>query len=490
MKPGLLPLAFALLALPALNAAADTHYVDLNSPSPTPPYTNWLTAATNIQDAVDAADAGDTVLVNHGVYATGGKAVHGTMTNRVAVDKVLNVQSVNGPEVTLIQGYQMPGTTSGYGEAAVRCVYLADDASISGFTITNGATQDSTSVPPPIMGNGGGIFCASSSAIVSNCVIVENVARWQGGGVHSGSLVDCRVFGNLAVIGGGGAYQSIIRSSVLSSNSATRNFGGGAQASALRDCLVIANSAGFGAGCDGSTLVNCTVAHNTPMFSGGGVRGGAGDNCVIYFNSVDNYASAALNNCCVTPIPVGGVGNITNAPIFVNTNDGSDLRLQSNSPCINAGNNAYVSGSTDLDGNPRISGGTVDMGAYEFQSPGSVLSYAWAQQYGLPTDGSADFVDTDGEGANNWQEWHADTVPTNAASALRMAGVSNAPTGLAVTWDSVTNRNYWLERADDFGIAPSFQTIATNLPGVAGAKTLTDTSATNDGPYFYRVGVQ
>lgn len=59
MKTGFIPLTLALFALPALNAAADTHYVDLNSPNPTPPFTNWPIAATNIQDAVDAADAGD-----------------------------------------------------------------------------------------------------------------------------------------------------------------------------------------------------------------------------------------------------------------------------------------------------------------------------------------------------------------------------------------------------------------------------------------------
>ena len=41
--------------------------------------------------------------------------------------------------------------------------------------------------------------------------------------------------------------------------------------------------------------------------------------------------------------------------------------VQPNSPCVNAGNNAYAIGSSDLDGKPRIAGGTVDVGAYEYQ---------------------------------------------------------------------------------------------------------------------------
>ena len=70
-----LRLTIIALLLAASNLSADTHYVSLGSTNPTPPYTNWATAATNIQQAVDAAAAGDVIVVTNGTYATGSRAV-------------------------------------------------------------------------------------------------------------------------------------------------------------------------------------------------------------------------------------------------------------------------------------------------------------------------------------------------------------------------------------------------------------------------------
>jgi hypothetical protein len=75
-----------------MSAVPAVRYVNLNNPTPALPYTSWTTAATNIQDAIDAAVAGDEIIVTNGTYATGGRAVHGTMTDRVAVDKAVHLR--------------------------------------------------------------------------------------------------------------------------------------------------------------------------------------------------------------------------------------------------------------------------------------------------------------------------------------------------------------------------------------------------------------
>ena len=195
-----------------------------------------------------------------------------------------------------------------------------------------------------------------------------------------------------------------------------------------------------------------------------------------------------LTSCCTTPLAYGA-GNITNAPLFVNPVSG-DFHLASNSPCINAGNNSLVIGNTDYDGNPRIVGGTVDMGAYEYQTPSSFLSYAWARQYHLATDGSEDFADPDGDGMNNWQEWICGTIPTNAASVLKMYAPSNSAVGVQVRWQSVIGRSYFLQRASDLTAQPSFVTLQGSLSGLTNSTSCLDATATNGGSYYYRIGVQ
>jgi|ERR1017187_3728311 parallel beta-helix repeat protein len=516
-------LVLSALAL-GLNTCATTYYVNVANPAPAAPFTNWPTAATDIQSAIDVATNGDIVLVTNGVYQTGGRTVNGyALTNRVVVTKPLTIQSVNGPAITAIQGYQIPGSTNG--NAAVRCIYLTNNAVLSGFTLTSGATRQFSAGDIIHEQSGAGVWCESTNAVLSNCVVIANVAPSGGGGAYSGTLNNCLLVSNQMTWsggGGGGASGSRLNHCTLTGNSGTSgggafqsvlNYcsisnnlgmaGGGVYGSQLNNCIVSHNlqsalgGSGHGGGvCFGVTL-NCTIVGNTANGQYGGIYGGDVSNCIIYYNtckpSYPDYFncqnSSYLNYCCTTPFVSAGTGNITNAPLFANF-DGGDYQLLANSACINSGMNSDVIGTNDFDGNPRIVGGTVDIGAYEFQTPTSVLSYAWAQQYGLPTDGSADFVDTDGDGFNNWQEWIAGTIPTNSASLLQMLSASNSVSGTKVTWQSVTGRTYFLLRGTNLAMQPVFSSIKTNLTGLAGATSFTDTTATNGDSFFYRVGVQ
>jgi parallel beta-helix repeat protein len=339
------------------------HYVAADSANPLPPYASWATAAKNIQDVVDVAAPGALVLVSNGVYAS------------VTVDKPLTLRSVNGPEAAVIQG--------GRG----RCVYLADGASLSGFTVTKGGHDG---WPKQGLGAGGGVWCESTTAVVSNCVLTGNAA-YNGGGAYGGTLNNCVLTGNRASVSrffptykgkGGGACQCTLNNCTLIGNSATGGSygceGGGASECTLNNCTLTGNSANKGGGASACTLYNCALTGNfalpneifpSPSGLGGGACGCTLYNCIVYFNTAPNganYSGGTLNYCCTTPMPSGGVANMDADPLFVNTNKWSGLRLQSNSPCINAGNNDYVTWSTDLHGMPRIVGGTVDMGAYEY----------------------------------------------------------------------------------------------------------------------------
>jgi len=543
----------AMIVYVASNAV---HYVSLASTNPVAPFLTWETAATNIQDAVDAATVpGALVLATNGIYQSGSRVTNGSYqvlwysvgeseTNRLMVAKVVTVASVNGAASTVIDG-----------AGVVRCVYLGTGATLQGFTLTNGY----------VGGDGGGAWCSSRKAIIRDCALVNNYAVNWGGGVSGGCLSNCIVTGNYAYNGvgaesstliscavtgnnsslykiyfgwyvvfasgggvdncvatdcainnnrswygcgassstlyhctlngnyssgsssSGGAYGCTLNRCTLSGNSAAN--GGGVSQSTVNNCIIAGNAANGGGGGISSTLNNCTLIGNYNYFGGPAVNACVMNNCISYYNGNGDYDSACtLTNCCVEADP-GGVGNITNAPLFVNQNT-SDYHLQTNSPCINSGNNAYTVGTNDLDGLARVTGGTVDIGAYEFQTPSSILSYAWAQQFGLPTDGSADKADADGDGLSNWQEWRAGTDPTNAASLLRMLSTTNDPSGTVVTWQSVSGVNYFIQSSGDLSAQPPFITIQSNIVGQAGTTSFTDTTATNGGPYFYRVGVQ
>jgi hypothetical protein len=368
-------------------------------------------------------------------------------------------------------------------------VYLTNGAVLAGFTLTNGATQSSGDSSRNQ--SGGGVWCEGLSGVVSNCVLTGNAANYSGGGAYFGTLSQCVLTGNSATYGGG-ANAGTLNHCALTDNSA-RFEGGGTFGGMLNNCVLTGNSAtNSGGGANVGTLNNCTLTGNSANY-GGGANGGTLTNCIVYYNdarySGANYSGATFNHCCTIPLPAGA-GNLTNAPSFVDTNHWGNLRLQTNSPPINAGNDAAAPGPTDLDGNPRIIGGRVDMGAYEYTNAvtSNGVPWEWLVQYGLPIDGSADFEDPDGDHLNTWQEWQCDTDPTNALSVLRLLTPLADGANRSVSWASVTSRVYSLERSSTVNPG-SFQPLATNLAGQSGVTTFIDTNAASAGPSYYRVRV-
>jgi hypothetical protein len=473
--------------------AATANYVRQTNAHPMSPYATWATAATNIQAAVDAAYVGSTIWVSNGIYQTGGRIISGgSLSNRVVVTKPVAVRSVNGPDATFIIGSRATAAAN-FGNN-VRCVYLAAGSALSGFTLTNGGTRASGSTVSDT--SGGGVYCEATSIVVSNCVIAGSFATNSGGGIYYGTLYNCKLTDNRATYGGG-AYNATLYDSLLANNSCNTNvynsYGGGIYNGALNSCLLVSNLAYYGGGTYNVTLNNCTLVNNRAI-TGGGTYSSTVRNSILYYNSAapsgSNYSGGTLTYCCAFPL-ASGTGNFTNTPHFVDL-DGGNFRLQTNSLCIGSGNNSYVTTSTDLDGRPRIVGGTVDIGAYEFQGVGMGEFIGWLQQYALPTDGTADYADTDGTGMNNWQKWIAGLNPTNPASVLVMQTpvATNNVTGVTVSWQSVNTRTYYLQRATDLTAQPAFTSIQSNLVGQAGMTSYTDTTATNGNSYFYRVGVQ
>jgi hypothetical protein len=361
-----------------VNVDTSVYYVDANSKNPIFPFSSWETAATTIQDAIGAGTlAGRLVLVTNGNYRIGAVETNGL--NRAALTNQVVVRSVNGPSATVIEG-----ETNG-----IRCVYVDNGSVLSGFTLTKGTAVGNNP-------NGSGALCGVLG-VLTNCVVTGNSAENDGGGVYGGILYNCELSANSVQDAGGGADTSTLFNCVLSDNSA-KGGGGGADYCSLYNCLLGSNSATVTVGAYGSggaaqqstlyncvltgnvavqgggvylgTLYNCTLAANSALTNGGAAVSATLYNCIVYFNTAvqsPNYDGSTLNYCCTTPQPLTGLGNITNAPLFVDYANGN-FHLQSNSPCINSGNNVFVTSMTDLDGNPRIVGGTVDIGAYEFQA--------------------------------------------------------------------------------------------------------------------------
>lgn len=491
MKHPLSRLFAVFLVFSAIFARGATLHVDLNSANPTPPYSDWSTAATNIQDAIDAAASGDIVLVTNGVYATGGKVMSGDLTNRVALDKPLTVVSVNGYTATVIQGQWDAATTNGPG--AVRCAWLTNGATLSGFTLRNGATRGGGFITVDLQYGGGAWL--STNAVVSNCVLTNNSALYAGGGVVFGTVNNSFICDNTSQ-NGGGAY-----SSQLNNCTATRNH-----------CL--SGAPPSGAGTTLCAVRNSIVVNNYLVQTGNPIG--------QLMN--DGSPPSKFTNSCSNPLP-GGTGNTNADPQFMDYM----FHIAAASPCRGAGSSLYSSGN-DLDNEPFAnppSIGCDEVIDADFTGPLSVvirnlifeLLVNRPQSFAAYVNGRASSVMWsfgDGATATNdisgvghaWTNAGTYTVTFTAYNADHPAGVS---TNITMTIDPIlspvlqnarltnnsfqfsfaeqSNVNYTVQSATNLAPPVTWRTLQTLSFNSSGTVTIQDSSATN-GAGFYRIQAQ
>ncbi len=434
------------------------HYVATNG-THTWPYTNWVGGATNIQDAVETAVAGDTVLVTNGTYGSSGAEVH-SMSNRVALTRSIALQSVNGPNHTFIVGAADPVSTNG--PAAVRCAYVTNGAVIAGFTLTNGHTHAFGAWD--LQQSGGGIFL-DGGGMVSNCTISGNSAVYYGGGVYflfGGTLKKCLLSDNSVDWYGGGVF--FVSGGVMD------------------NCLLVDNSADYGGGVYcyyGGSLNNCTLSDNSADVDAGGAYfdyGGTLINCILWGNAADNDGAnwdtlgsgALFTNICTTTI----IGNnrVTNDPLFAG---GGDYRLSTHSPCIDAAIPlAWI--TDDIEGTPRPLDGNgsgtalPDIGAYEFSSA---------------------VYNTDGDPHTDYEEYIADTDATDSNHWLRITGFS--VDGSATVWFDPASESRQYSLLYSTNLVEGLWTAVdgqVDIPGSGGTNSLLHTNRFPAA--FYQVEVE
>jgi hypothetical protein len=239
-----------------------------------------------IQAALDAAQDGDTVLVQPGTYNE----------SLVFPNAAVTLESAGGSAVTTIDATGL--------QARVILIVASPSVTVRGFTITGGNVQD--------VGYGGGVYTSAVATTIQDCRIIDNVLTGngfaQGGGIYAATptqLVGCEIRDNHVVgidgLGGGGAGAVTATGCLLADNSAYR--GGGAAGGIWSHCTFEGNVAvGDGGGFYsflGGGPIDCLFKAN--------VSGGSGGGCAI--NSVGGLlAVVQLQGCTFLGNVAGGAG--------------------------------------------------------------------------------------------------------------------------------------------------------------------------------------
>ncbi|MBW8040793.1 MAG: hypothetical protein FVQ85_12420 [Planctomycetes bacterium] len=266
-------------------------------------------------------------------------------------------------------------------------------------------------------GNGGGIYIYipainKRDPKLTNCIFSNNSAKYGG-------AIFCRAPSYPVGVSGPMPESSpLLTNCIISGNSA--NIGGGiynkGASAMLTNCTFTSNSADSGSGIYNDwgkpTVTNCTFSGNLAD-SGSGIYNGWGwpivTNCTFTGNSADygsgiyDYSGrSTLANCILwdggneiwsrsgstiitySDVQSGwpGEGNIVADPLFVDPAAGN-YHLSTGSPCIDAGDPNFVPyfGEMDVDGEPRVMGGRIDMGIDEFTSTLTPILRIWPTKF-------------------------------------------------------------------------------------------------------------
>ncbi len=308
---------------------------------------------STIQDALAAARYDDTILVAPGVY----------QENVDFLGKFVHLKSREGPEVTIIDGND-EGRVITFGRLE------GPDSIVEGFTLRNGRAHD-----------GAGVLCSASSPTILRCVIKDNVAENNGGGIGcedgaSPMIRDCHFTGNQAEEDGGALASAGSTPTIVCSRLSDNRAMVGAAVSSrgsdvkLLGCLLVDNwaikygGAAFVADGGHCTISFATIYGNLAGASGGGLRSANGratiDNTILWMNlapkgtqlDVKTEADVGVTFC---DIENGwpGQGNLDADPLLVDPDSG-DYHLTDSSPCRKAGSSIPVEGlEIDADGHPR-----------------------------------------------------------------------------------------------------------------------------------------
>ncbi|TEB05938.1 Chitinase A1 precursor [Pelotomaculum schinkii] len=370
----------------------------------------WSNAFTTLQAALDVAQPGDEIWVAAGTYkptsdyglGIGERGKHFQMKNGVGIyGGFAGTESTRSGRDRTAHPAILSGDIGVEGDASDNCHHvfyhpaglaLNQTAVLDGCTVTGGNANGGNSASY----TGGGMYnFYNNSPMLTNVTFSGNSAVYGGGmsnfNSSSPTLINVTFSGNYASNRSGGGMWNDNSSPKLtnvtfSGNSAGIHGGGMSNdhysSPTLTNVTFSGNHSDYAGGgmenFDSSpTLTNVTFSGNTARNSGGGMYNHNSSptlsNCILWGNSGAQIYDGSFSNPTVTYSDIQGGypgnGNIDADPLFVGP---GNLRLQADSPCINAGTNVpFEAGgvaqgvTTDLNGSPRITGDRVDMGAYE-----------------------------------------------------------------------------------------------------------------------------